>query len=369
MIPQKTPIDTLDTEQNPILDSRVLLARGMEHGIEPPDVHEDGVLLAGKVHQLFAGPGVGKSWVGLWLSKRCIERGERVLYLDMENGPRIVSERLGLLEVDASEVDTFLYYHSSPSLTLRAEDVRNYDDLLDEVSPALVVFDSWANFLASAGLDENSNIDIARWAVGYTQPARNREITVVILDHVPHEGNHSRGASRKKDEVDVQWKVYNTRPFDRESVGEIVLHREKDREAYLPPSVTFSVGGTPDGGFVFERSAGTFETQSGDGLTDAECKALEALRVGFGDQGATATEWQRACEAARVSRATFYRVKRELTGKGEVSRAGERYFPRDTSTTGSGIILPFPRETPESRTDTPNAGRSHEVSREVSWVS
>lgn len=322
----ETRTHTPNVEQNPILTSRVLLARGMERGIEPPDVHEEGVLLAGKVHQLYAGPGVGKSWVGLWLSKRCIERGERVLYLDMENGQRIVSERLGLLEVDTSEVDHLLYYHSSPSLALRADDVRNYADLLDEVNPALVVFDSWANFLASAGLDENSNSDIARWAVGYTQPARNRGITVVVLDHVPHEGNHSRGASRKKDEVDVQWKVYNTRPFDRESVGEIVLHREKDREAYLPPSVTFSVGGTPDGGFVFERCAGTFETQDGDGLTRTQRKALMVLRTDFGESGAGFNEWK-----ARVgcAPATLSAAIRELTRSGLVEHLDGAYFPAD----------------------------------------
>ena len=77
-----------------LLGNRTLLAEGMERGIEPPEELEPDVILRGRVHWVYGPAGLGKTWLWLWLVKRCIERGERVLVFDAENGHRIVSERL-----------------------------------------------------------------------------------------------------------------------------------------------------------------------------------------------------------------------------------------------------------------------------------
>ncbi len=198
-----------------------------------------------------------------------------------------------------------------------------YAAMLDQVRPDLVVFDSWINFLASAGMDENSSNDVAAWAVAFTHPARDRGIASLLLDHIPHEGGHARGSTRKKDEVDVMWRLHNTQPFDRDSVGEIVLHREKDREAWLPPSVRFSVGGG-SAGFVFNRSAGTIEETATGDLTDRQRKALDALR-GFGEKGARYGEWQRS---SSLKGTTFDRAISALTVRGLVRKVDGRYFVR-----------------------------------------
>jgi hypothetical protein len=55
-----------------------------------------------------------------------------------------------------------------------------------------------------------------------------------------NKGNSSSltlGASRKKDESDVMWYLKNPAPFDRETLGRIVLRRDKDRDAWLPSLV------------------------------------------------------------------------------------------------------------------------------------
>lgn len=317
-----------ETAPNPILESRILLGQGIEDGIEPPDEFEPGILLRGRVHQIFSGAGTGKSFVALWLVMAAIERGERVLYLDMENGPRIVSERLNALGVDPDKVDDLLVYLWYPSLTLNVRDRADYEGLLDEVRPELIVFDSWVGFLGSAGLEENSNDDVTRWSVAYAQPARKRDMTVVILDHVPHEAKRSRGASRKKDEADVQWKLTNPAPFDRVTVGEVILVREKDREGWLPPSVTLSIGGTEDG-FLCHRSAGTLRRESGDGLTKTQRKALMVLRTDFSESGAGFNEWQRKVDCSSATLSTAIRV---LTNKGLVENRGQVYFPLSLET-------------------------------------
>ncbi len=298
---------------------RVLLGHSIKEGIEPPEEQEPHVLLRGKVHSIYAAPGTGKTFLALYMVVRGIEREERVLYLDAENGPRIVSERLADLGVDAAKVDEYLHYHPYSSLTLAAEHKRHYEALLDTVQPDLLIFDSWLNFLAASGLDENSSNDVAQWSTAYARPARERGITVVILDHVPHEGDHSRGSTRKKDEVDVMWRLRRSQPFDRDTVGEMTLYREKDREGWLPSSVVFSVGGTPDG-FIFARSSGTVEErQQPSELLRTERAALDALRE-CGPEGASNVQWLKAAEKEPhgVSRATYYRARKELKNRGYV---------------------------------------------------
>lgn len=310
-----------EPEKGKGMPGRVLLGPGIAGELEPPDELEPGILLKGKVHSVYAGPGTGKTMFMLWAVKRCIERGQAVVVLDMENGPRIISERLRSLGTDAKLADELLHYFPSPNLSMTAEAKAAYTAILDEVKPAMVVFDSWINFLASAGMDENSSNDVAGWAVAYTHPARDRGTTVLLLDHVPHEGSHARGSTRKKDEVDVMWRLHNTQPFDRDSVGEIVLHREKDREAWLPPSVKFSVGaGT--GGFVFIRSAGTVEETSEGALTDRQQQAYEALKT-FGEKGARYSEWR---PVSGLKGTTFDRAISALTVRGLARKADGRYF-------------------------------------------
>jgi hypothetical protein len=289
-------------EPNPVsLAGRVLLSEGMRNGIEPPAVLEPGVLLQGKVHIIYAAAGKGKTMLALWLIKNALERGENVILFDSENGARTISERLVDLGLDPEKADEQLYYYPDPSLPLTQAAKRAYEALLDTVEPSLVIFDSFINFLAMAGLSENENTDVARWATVYAHPARSRDVTTAILDHVPHDGSHARGATRKKDEVDVMWRLAQAKPFDRETVGEITLVREKDREGWLPHTVTFSVGGSEDG-ITFRRSYGTLETaRSEDGLTGAKQRCWTALKAA-GEEGIGFNAW---VNAANVSKGTL----------------------------------------------------------------
>jgi len=192
------------------------------------------------------------------------------------------------------------------------------------VKPALVVFDSLIGFLAANGLDENSSNDVSTWATHYAHPARSRGITVLLLDHVPKEGVSSRGSSRKRDEVDVMWALRNPLPFDRDTVGRIVIHREKDREGWLPDNVGFSVGGGEDG-FVFARSLATIEAKGDDGLTKSARITLEALGS-LEEKGATTAEWEKAASGMGVSRTSFYRAKRSEGVKSRIFLQNGRYY-------------------------------------------
>ena len=324
-----------------------MIGKAMEEGVKPPEELEKDILLAGKVHSMYGSSGSGKTWVMLRLVEGCIERGERVVVFDNENGRRIVSERLEHLGVDPVQVDELLWYIPMPSMGLSTVDLSTYAEMLEAIDPALIVFDSLIGFLASAGLEENSNDDVARWAVAYCHPARKRGIAVLLIDHVPKDGMSARGAGRKKDEVDVMWRVQQTKPFDRNSVGEITLVREKDREGWLPLSVKFSVGGGAEG-FVFARSEGALH-ETGN-LSDKQHRALDVLRA-FGAEGARYKDWK---DASGLTSSTFDRIKGDLVRLGEARHVDERYHAKPENRNGGssggsglGLLSETPSQPPQ----------------------
>jgi hypothetical protein len=312
----------------PLIGGRVPLGEIIRRGIKPPEELVEGILLKGMVHQIFAAAGCGKSWVALWLAAVLINEGKRVLYLDTENGPNIIAGRLEALGADLEKLDEHLHYFSSPNLSMTKEGVEAYASILGGVDPSLVVFDSWVNFLSGCGLDENVSGDVARWAANFARPARDLGITVLLLDHVPKDGSNSRGSGRKKEEVDVQWQLKNPKAFDRNTVGEIKLFREKDREGWLPKALRFSVGGTEDG-FVFEGL--NEDTEMAEVLDHHPNvrKILNVLENTFGSDGATDAEWKKACEEEEgVKKASYYRARQELVEGEDFSKEGNRFYPQ-----------------------------------------
>jgi hypothetical protein len=283
------------------------------------------ILLAGKVHSIYSAGGTGKTFAMLYLVVQIIRQGKPIMIIDLESGFRIAAERLQLFEVTPEEAE-LIHYYPFPTMPLEVETVQAFEDLLDEVDPALVVFDSWVNCLAACGLDENKSTDIAAWADAYSQKARMRGSAVLILDHVPKEGGSARGSRRKLDYVDVQFELRNPQPFDRGTVGRIDLQLKKDREGWLPRHITYEVGGAADG-FVFKRSPGIFIGRDEEGLTPSERSTLEALRS-FGYMGAFDKDWKPAAEARGVSRSAYYGCKKKLLSAELVEIDMHKFFAK-----------------------------------------
>jgi Bifunctional DNA primase/polymerase, N-terminal/AAA domain len=348
-------------ETNPLLAGRVDLGAAMSRGIDPPDELEPDILLSGKIHHLFGPSESGKTIIALWMVKRRIEARERVVLFDAENGPRTISERLKQMGVDPKLVSEYLIYLPFPDLTLGERGRQDFYSMLDRVKPVLIIFDSWASFLSSAGFSENENSEIEHWDNAITKKAKDRGIASAILDHTPHDLDRSRGGARKKEVADVQWQVKKTQDFDRDCVGEVLLIQHKDREGWLPPTVKFSVGGSL-GELICARSAGTFEDASGaDGMTPRERKVLDTLCEEFALTGARQAEWQRATNARGVSRMTHYRavkklVSPEVSSAHRVRRVNDTYYPPERPDP------PDSDDTPENPVGKPDSARYHEVS-------
>ncbi len=332
------------------------LVGALERGVEPPEVLVTEVLLAGKVHSIFSAGGTGKTFYAAYIARRVLEKGGTVLYFDQENGLRIMSERAECLGITPEMAKNF-YHYPFPTMPLDFEVVAIFEQLLDELNPNLVVFDSWVNLLAMCGLDENSSVDIATWTEAYSQKARHRGIAVLILDHVPKEGGSARGSGRKLDYVDVMWELRNPQPFDRETVGRIDLHLRKDREGWLPRLLTYSVGGTKEG-FVFKRSLGGFEASDEAGLLKSDHTTLEALK-GLGSMGAFDKEWREEAIARGLSRATYYRSRETLLRLGLVEQVMNKFFVKPPAKPRSHEVSNESHETNETTANGDGLMRSH----------
>ena len=342
---------------------RIDLGEPIESGIEPPEMLVREELYAGRVHCIYSAGGTGKTFKALQLIKKVIDQDKPVLLLDLENGVRIVSERLRDLGAEADQVRRNLYYYPFPSMPLSDEASAEFEELLEEIKPALVVIDSWINCISAAGLDENSSTDIARWSDAYPQRARVRGIASLLLDHVPKEGNTARGSGRKLDYVDVMWELRNPQKFDRETVGRIDMHLRKDREGWLPRALTFSVGVGEDG-FIFKRSVGTFESaDEATGLLPSDRTTLEALRS-LGSSGALDKEWREEAIARGLGRTTYYRSRGTLVELGHVEKVMDKFFYKSPAKPMSHEVPPESRGTNGT---TANGGKSHESHHPKGW--
>ena len=330
-------------KQSPLLASRILLGKRLKEGVPPPDYQEPSVIVRGQSHLLFGATEQGKTIIAAWLAKQAINRGERVLYLDAENGWKIVGERLEKLGADIAKIDENLVYIPFPELDLGRDAINAYLAALEEFDPDLVIFDSLLNFLMQCGLSEDTSTDIEAWAQAYSYPARNRGMSVAILDHTGNaEDNRPRGSSRKLQVVDFAQKVRKTQPFDRNTVGEVTLVAKKDRPSVLPKVVKFAVGGTGDGRIQCRMCDGVIEiANSKDNLKPSERHALELLRVEFGLNGATKPQWRKKYMADNGSSSRFYDAAKALVDKGWVEArkivGDEWFFPIPDTSMGTNI--------------------------------
>ena len=298
------------------------------NGIDPPKELLADILLAGKAHTIFAPGGAGKTWVLVWLATELVRQGKTVIVFDLENSGRTMSERFEEVGIDPMEAAERLFYFDFPSLHPEV-----YEGVLEHVNPDIVMFDSWVGFLSAEGLDENAATDIAGWANAYIKPALRRGCATLGLDHVPHDDDdRERGSTRKRDEVDVRWKLSKIGDFNREEMATVNLWLKKDREGWLPRKLGFELGGDPASGrFAMRRNDDLVKIE----ITHMSANERGALRI-LEEQGPMrAGKWHEAVLEADVtmSRRTLERVANSLQEKNKVVKNDDVYSVREAPTT------------------------------------
>ncbi len=184
---------------------------------EPVQWLAEPLVEAGTSVALYSPPKVGKSLLaldvcaGIATGRKVLgkpaQAPRRVLYLDAENTPRDLVERLTAMGYSPADLDDRFAYVSFPTLPpLDTEQGgREFVALLDKHRPDLVVLDTVSRFVAGDENDARTYADLYRLSL---VKAKQRGIAVLRLDHAGKDvAKGQRGSSAKSADVDTVWRL------------------------------------------------------------------------------------------------------------------------------------------------------------------
>lgn len=197
----------------------------------------EALLYPGKSHAFNGAPESLKSLLAQYAAKERIDQGEHVVYLDFEDDPAGVVERmLALGTARADLVDRFHYVRpDSPfGAGARAQLLR----LIRARQPALVVIDGVAEAMAQNGWNESDNADVAAFLTALVRLLEREGCCVVVIDHLVKDkegqGRYARGAGHKLAGLSgAAYKLEVTSPFGRGKSGAVRLSVMKDRPGWV----------------------------------------------------------------------------------------------------------------------------------------
>jgi hypothetical protein len=199
---------------------------------------DDGACLAypGLLHWLMGPPGVGKSWVALYVVAESLQRGAHVGYLDWESNRVVIGGRLRALGCTAEQVEAQFHYLRPPPIT-RIDSAALVAFLAEEHHSELCICDGVAKALARQGFDEDKAGPVLAWLELVVSPLTDAGVAVLCLDHVTKDkesqGLYARGSGAKLGEVSgAAWTVRAKQGFSRYQGGRIELVQAKDREGH-----------------------------------------------------------------------------------------------------------------------------------------
>lgn len=201
------------------------------------------LLFDGCLAMIFAPPGIGKTWLTLWLAAALAGGGEflkwkanrpsKVFYLDSEMGLRSIRERfIQILEFAKFSMDSshikFLSPDSCEQLMVpniaERKDQLTYERLFGDSE--VIIIDNLGSASSPVGRETEEQVwmKINPWIVRL----RNQGRAVVIVHH-SGKGGAQLGTSRKEQPLDLSIKLI--RPFDYQSRdgARFEIHFEKSR--------------------------------------------------------------------------------------------------------------------------------------------
>lgn len=228
----------------------ILLGSAEIPALEPPTI--SGIAYPGRRHIWSGEPETMKSFAALIPCVEEIRSGRAVFYVDLENGPTMMRERLHHLGLSDEEIDaSFVYLEPAEPLT-RKEIREDLATLVAARHPSLVVFDSYAGMLALHGHDDWRAAAIERYNREVVELFRAHGAATIHLDHLTKNregrGKYTIGSERKVAGADVHVTFEVAKPFGRGQRGLVKLIVHKDRPGFLhrPKAATIELVSDPE---------------------------------------------------------------------------------------------------------------------------
>jgi hypothetical protein len=308
-----------------------------------------GLVYRGGARHLFSGePESGKTLAAFALGLEEIRAGGRVLHLDFEMFVRRTRERLR--ELGATDRELAEWIHVEPDAAPSEADLAS----LLALAPTVAIVDASAGVYAALGLDDNSRLDVERYARTIVDPLAHARVSTITLDHVAkareQRGRFAIGSERKAGGADVHLSFEAVRRLHRGGSGLVRITVAKDRDGFLP-----------------RPTAADLEL-----VSDPETHAIVWT---FTAPAASADEWRPTVLMERVSHfleqqpapvsRTF--VEQHVTGKGKYLRHAldtlrDEGFVHEERGSGSSrlvsLVKPFVPSVPGPSQSVPESGPS-----------
>lgn len=197
---------------------------------KPPSIC--GMIYAGERHVISGPPESLKSLVTLAIALEHMRAGGKVAFYDFENGPYRVKRMLFDLGATLDNLDNFNY--------IEVGGVLDDSDIewMQRKQISLAVIDAVAGAFAITGLDDNSRMDVERFASAWVNPLWKLGITTIVIDHVSKAGivsgsKFTIGSERKIGMTDVHLGIEVVSQLSRGTQGRVRVRTHKDRPGHL----------------------------------------------------------------------------------------------------------------------------------------
>ncbi|MBG0853812.1 AAA family ATPase [Streptomyces spinoverrucosus] len=191
-----------------------------------------GIFYRGKINGVHAESEAGKSWLACLVAAQEIRAHRHVAYIDFEDDAGSIIRRLKTLGASREDIATYFHY-CNPTGPLTDVDEREFQQLVS-LGGSLAIFDGMTESMALEGLNGKEAEDVAAWHAKLTKAFAAAQWAVVVLDHVPHDGNRALGSQHKKSAITgVSYFLDPVHPIGKGVIGKSRLRVEKDRPAWV----------------------------------------------------------------------------------------------------------------------------------------
>ena len=194
------------------------------------------IIPKGMYSVIYGGFSTGKSWIALEITRRALQAGIRVAYIDAESNTREMTKRLGNIGAYelAKDFDKFSFIREEQFLGTEDQRDQCIEEIIEWLDGGLVVFDT----IGSLDGHTNDNKEASTYYRNYIRPFIDGGCAVLGIDHdirsksgQSDRGQHGAiGASAKSNSADVIYHIKSNCTWDKDLDGIAILTLRKDKE-------------------------------------------------------------------------------------------------------------------------------------------
>lgn len=194
-----------------------------------------GLFYPGRTHSLAGPPESGKTWIGLHAAAQQINDGNNVEFLDFENSPDDIVNKLRMLGAPVELIARHVSY-LQPDRPITQPAADRLRDRIAANTVSLVIVDGITNVMGMHGLNPNDNADVAKFDMMIPRAVADLGPAVVTIDHTaknPQEHNRfAIGAQHKLGSITGAAYLIDlnrSQPFAPGRHGQATITISKDR--------------------------------------------------------------------------------------------------------------------------------------------